>query len=252
MTAPTYISALLCGALGAYAAALFGALLRPSWSRPLLLLGVLAHLLATVARGIAIDFFPLTGKMESFSTAALALALVLSLAFWPRRCYLAPLLTLIIAALGAALWLFDTDLRYPPPLMQTLWYPLHVPLSFICYALWLCAAAAGWAYFASAERVWLRRLDRLCLWGFGLFTLSMITGGLWGAVAWGAYFLWDPKVIWSVILWFHYASYVHLKLTPALVNRPWVRPVLAQVGALWVIVAYVGTSFFFGRSSHAF
>ena len=34
--------------------------------------------------------------------------------------------------------------------------------------------------------------------------------------------------------------------------RPWVRPALAWIGVAWVIVAYVGTSFFFGKSSHAF
>jgi hypothetical protein len=41
-------------------------------------------------------------------------------------------------------------------------------------------------------------------------------------------------------------------LTPSLFPRPWVRPVLAIVGFVWVLVAYVGTSFLFGRSSHAF
>jgi hypothetical protein len=34
--------------------------------------------------------------------------------------------------------------------------------------------------------------------------------------------------------------------------RAWPRPALAVVGFLFVLVAYVGTSFLFGRSSHAF
>jgi ABC-type transport system involved in cytochrome c biogenesis permease subunit len=80
----------------------------------------------------------------------------------------------------------------------------------------------------------------------------MICGGFWGVVAWGAYFMWDVKIIWSVILWFHYASFIHVRLTPSLQSQPWVRPALAIVGFAWVLVAYVGTSFFFGRSSHAF
>ena len=102
------------------------------------------------------------------------------------------------------------------------------------------------------EPAWLSRVDRWALQGFALWSLSMIAGGFWGVVAWGAYFLWDPKIIWSVILWFHYATFVHLRLTPSLVERPWVRPALALVGLAWVLVAYVGTSFFFGASSHAF
>ena len=56
------------------------------------------------------------------------------------------------------------------------------------------------------------------LWGFALWSLSMICGGVWGVVAWGAWFLWDPKVVWSVILWFHSATFVHLRLTPSLAS----------------------------------
>ena len=37
---------------------------------------ILAHLLATVSRGWAIGFFPLTNKMESFSAASLALCMI--------------------------------------------------------------------------------------------------------------------------------------------------------------------------------
>jgi ABC-type transport system involved in cytochrome c biogenesis permease subunit len=173
------------------------------------------------------------------------------------RLYVVPLLALTCAALYAAL-AFPHDLNFPPPLMQTLWYPLHVPLSFFAYALWAAAAAAGAVWFLSAATdaeaapAWLARVDRLALYGFALWSISMICGGIWGVVAWGAYFMWDVKIIWSVILWFHYASFIHLRLTPSLLSRPWLRPALALVGFLWVLVAYVGTSFFFGRSSHAF
>ena len=60
----------------------------------------------------------------------------------------------------------------------------------------------------------------MALKGFALWSLSMIFGGFWGVVAWGAYFMWDVKIIWSVILWFHYASFIHLHLTPSLFPRP--------------------------------
>ena len=80
----------------------------------------------------------------------------------------------------------------------------------------------------------------------------MVCGGIWGVLAWGAYFLWDPKVLWSVILWFHYATFIHLRYTPSLKQRYWIRPTLALVGFAFVLIAYVGTSFFFGRSSHSF
>jgi ABC-type transport system involved in cytochrome c biogenesis permease subunit len=246
-----WLGRLLWAAAGLYALALVAALARPRLARPVLALGAAVHLAGTVARGVAIEFFPLTNKMESFSAAALATAIVAVIAFRPARSYLVPLLAVLGAAMATAL-AFPGDLRWPPPLMRTIWYPLHIPLSFLAYASWAAAAAAAVAWWTRREGAWLGLVDRLALWGLALWSLSMVTGGIWGVVAWGAYFMWDPKVMWSVILWFHYATFVHVKLTPSLQERRWPRPALAVVGFLFVLVAYVGTSFFFGRSSHAF
>ncbi len=245
LTTPFYAALVL------YSASLVVLLLRPTLARPILMAGAGLHFLATVLRGLAIAFFPLTNKMESFSAASLAIALV-SILYWRNsRLYLVPLLVLASASLFTALR-FPVELSYPPPLMRTIWYPLHVPISFFAYAVWAAAAAAAAAWFHQRESSWLQLVDHLSLVGFGLWSFSMICGGVWGVVAWGAYFLWDVKVIWSVILWFHYASMIHVRLTPSLANQPWVRPALAILGFIWVLVAYVGTSFFFGRSSHAF
>jgi ABC-type transport system involved in cytochrome c biogenesis permease subunit len=200
---------------------------------------------------VVIGFFPLTNKAESFSAAALALALVLLVAWQAARLYAVPLLLACGAAMAAALR-SRLDMGWPPPLMRTIWYPLHVPLSFLAYAAWAGAAAGALAWAVTRDGAWLGRIERLALWGFGLWSLSMVFGGLWGVVAWGAYFMWDPKIIWSVILWFHYATFLHVKYAPSLQGRAWVRPALAGAGFLFVLVAYVGTSFLFGRSTHAF
>jgi ABC-type transport system involved in cytochrome c biogenesis permease subunit len=230
----TVSSALLVAALALYGASLLVTLSRPGIGVWLLRSAAAVHLLATIGRGLAIGFFPLTNKLESFSAASLAIALV-TVATWRNVRLYAPL-----------------ELTYPPPLMRTLWYPLHVPLSFLSYGVWAAAGAAGLVWFRTGESSWLARVDDLALKGFALWSLSMICGGFWGVAAWGSYFMWDVKIIWSVILWFHYASFVHLRLAPSLGERPWVRPALAVLGFVWVGVAYVGTSFFFGKSSHAF
>jgi ABC-type transport system involved in cytochrome c biogenesis permease subunit len=243
--------ALPWAALGAYAAALLAAAARARPARALVVAGAAVHLAALAGRGLAIEFFPLTTKGESFSAAALAVALVAAVAWHRARAYLLPLLGVGVVALGASLAM-PQDLRWPPPLMRTIWYPLHVPLSFLAYATWTAAAAAALAWARDRDAAWLGRIDRLALWGFGLWSLAMVTGGVWGVVAWGAYFLWDPKVVWSTILWFHYAAFVHVRLTPALRGRAWPRPLLAAIGFVFVLVAYVGTSFLFAGSSHAF
>jgi ABC-type transport system involved in cytochrome c biogenesis permease subunit len=248
---PEALALLLRGAGALYLLALVAAVLRPGWARAPLALGAALHTGWSLWRGLLIGFLPLTNKTESFAGAALAVALVGVAAFRPSRAWLLPLLAVLGAAMGAAL-LMPQGLHWPPPLMRTAWYPAHVPLSFLAYGTWAAAAAAGFAWFTDRDGGWLQLIDRLGLWAFALWSISMICGGVWGVVAWGAWFLWDPKVVWSVILWFHAATFVHLRLTPSLASRPWVRPALALVGFLFVLVAYVGTSFFFGRSSHAF
>ena len=91
--------------------------------------------------------------------------------------------------------------------LHTIWYPLHVPVSFAAYAFWLVAGVSA----VYAIPAWYRNdpalqersllmtdLNRI---GFIFFTLAMLFGGIWGYFAWGAYFMWDPKLHWAVILW---------------------------------------------------
>jgi ABC-type transport system involved in cytochrome c biogenesis permease subunit len=238
-------------ALALYAATAAVAALRPGKGRGVLVAGIAAHAIAMGVRGVLIGYLPLTNKFESFAGASLAVAIAAALAWQSSRVYVVFLALVASAALAAAL-LFPPELAYAPPLMRTAWYPLHVPLSFLAYGLWTAAAGAALAWTVDRDPAWQPRIHRLALQGFGLWSAGMICGGVWGVLAWGAYFLWDPKVVWSVILWFHYATFVHLKLAPSTRSRPWIPPALALVGFAWVLVAYVGTSFLFGRSSHAF
>jgi len=212
---------------------------------------VLAHVAGVTARGVEISFFPLTNKFESFYTFSLAcFLLLLWIARSPSRVH-----RLGLFAVGATFYgltfAFERGLFYPPPLMQTVWYPLHVPASFVAYALWTSSAMAGVAVLLGADAERLRAwVDDHAFWGWCVFSVSMVFGGAWGYVAWGAYFLWDPKVVWSVILWLFYSGFVHVRYWPA-ANRPRPKSLLAIAGMLIMGVAYVGTSFFFHHGSHS-
>jgi ABC-type transport system involved in cytochrome c biogenesis permease subunit len=251
LDAPSLLSWLLYGGALLYVAALVLLCFSLPLAERALSSGLVLHLAAMVGRGFAIQFFPLTNKMESFSAAALALALVTRSTWSRSRTYDGAMLVAVTATIAAAVR-FPQDLGWPPPLMRTVWYPLHVPLTFLAYGCFTAAAAAALAFVVEKDRTWLGRIDRLVLAGFGFFSVSMICGGVWGVVAWGAFFMWDPKIVWSVIVWFYYATFLHVRLTPSLVRREWVRPAFAVAGLVIVLVAYIGTSFFFGRSSHAF
>ena len=151
-----------------------------------------------------------------------------------------------------SLRLFSMKQSYAPPLMLTIWYILHVPISFFCYALWTSSSAAAMANYFSAGAVDKRRYEQIIdfgfQYGFIAFSISMIFGGLWGYVAWGSYFLWDAKLLWSVIIWFFYATCIHLDYWPEVRKF---KTSLAMVGFAILLTTYVGTSFF-ARSSHSF
>ena len=40
----------------------------------------------------------------------------------------------------------------------------------------------------------------------------LVAGGIWGYYAWGTYWLWTPKELWTSILWLFYALWLHLRL----------------------------------------
>ena len=47
------------------------------------------------------------------------------------------------------------------------------------------------------------------------WTVGVICGAIWAESAWGRYWGWDPKEIWSFITWVVYAGYLHARATPS-------------------------------------
>lgn len=112
-----------------------------------LAIGLGIQLLALLMRGMAIEYFPLTNKFESFYGFSITVFIVL---FIYRGVETALYRTVLFSVgyiflVAAAFW--PKGLSYPPPLMLTIWYVLHVPLSFMCYAYWTSSLAAATAYF---------------------------------------------------------------------------------------------------------
>ena len=91
--------------------------------------------------------------------------------------------------------------------------------------------------------------NRSILWGFFFFSASMFAGAVWAYLAWGTYWLWETKVIWSFIVWFYYAGAMH-----AYYVKEWRGKGLAIatiVGFFVVLFTYLGVSMLM-KSSHSF
>jgi ABC-type transport system involved in cytochrome c biogenesis permease subunit len=77
----------------------------------------------------------------------------------------------------------------------------------------------------------------------------MIFGGIWGYYAWGTYWLWTPKELWTVILWLFYSLYLHARLRQWWTGSP--AAVLGIAGFVIVLFTYLGVSMLM-KSSHSF
>lgn len=212
---------------------------------------------ALAIRGTIVQYLPLTNKFESFCTySTMAFAVLLYYSLTAKGHVAGRIYRLSLFGMGYAFMiaaaLFPKAITWPPPIMITVWYVIHVPLAFFAYALCTSAGAGALQRMRAVEAMERADIDALVgrniLWGFIIFSITMVFGGIWGYVAWGSYFLWDQKVMWSVILWFFYATVAHMEFRDELQQK---RPFVALLGVFFILVTYVGTSFFM-KSSHSF
>jgi heme exporter protein C len=91
-------------------------------------------------------------------------------------------------------------------IVQRIFY-VHVP------SAWVAFMAFGLVALCSAGYLWLRdeRLDAIAVsaaeLGIVFTTAVLITGPLWGKIAWGAWWVWEPRLTLTLLLWFIYLGY---------------------------------------------
>lgn len=129
------------------------------------------------------------------------------------------------------------------PSLDTPLFTLHILFSFAGYAFFAMAFSIGVLYLVQGvlqtthlpDRPLLRRINEEAIFlGFGLFTLCMIAGSVWAYVAWGYWFSWNIKSVWSCLVWIFYAGMCHAKFV-----RRWQGTVYA-----WLSIAGFGVVLF--------
>jgi heme exporter protein C len=132
--------------------------------------------------------------------------------------------------------------------VQRIFY-IHVP------AFWVAFFAFGLAALCSAVYLWLRdeRLDMAalaaCEGGLIFAIVGLIGGSLWGKVAWGTYWQWEPRLTLTLLLVFIYIGYFMVRAAtedPERGRR--FAAIIAIVGALDLPLIHVSVLWF--RSLH--
>jgi ABC-type transport system involved in cytochrome c biogenesis permease subunit len=236
---------LLCLSIGLY---VFG-----GFRRSLFLAGAAGELVYLAFRGIELGRLPLIGPHDTlaFFSASCALMTVPFL-FSPalRDSDGFRIAAAMLAAVTGLMALPFPAFNMPmPPILNTLWFELHVALAFFAYALFGIGALCGILYLRSPEKRFLEMQYLAALVGFSFFSGSMTSGGIWGYYAWGTYWLWTAKEFWTSILWLFYAFYLHIRLK----GPAWERAVAwgGIIGFGVTMFTYLGVSLLM-KSSHSF
>jgi heme exporter protein C len=154
------------------------------------------------------------------------------------------------ATLVASFWMifFYAPTEREMGIVQRIFY-VHVP------SAWVAFLAFGIVALCSLGYLWLKdeRLDAIAVaaaeLGVIFTTIVLITGPLWGKIAWGAWWVWEPRLTLTLLLWFIYVGYFILRgATDSPERGKRFGAILGVVGAVDIPLIHMSVQWF--RSQH--
>jgi cytochrome c-type biogenesis protein CcsB len=203
----------------------------------LTVLGLLLHLGAAALRGVAAKRVPWANMWEFSMTGTLIIVGVFLLVtlFAELRFLGTFVVGLVLALLGIAAVRYYVPVSPLPPALQSYWLVLHVLVASLATGFFAVAFAVSGLQLLQERRAARRRsgttsrlrfletlpsaqaLDSIAyrtnIVGFILWTFTLVAGAIWADRAWGRYWGWDTKEVWTFIIWVVYAGYLHARAT---------------------------------------
>ncbi len=207
----------------------------PRYVRAAMALTVLAwllHVTGAVLRGVAASRVPWANMYEFTLTAtAIIVGVFLAVQVWQRLSFLGAFITgFALIALGIATVNFYVDVVPLPPALQSPWLVIHVFVATLGTGFFALGAGLSIVQLLQGRResrgtgprflATLPTADRLetlayrlNVIGFVFWTFTLIAGAIWAERAWGRYWGWDTKEVWTFIIWVIFAGYIHARAT---------------------------------------
>jgi len=125
---------------------------------------------------------------------------------------LLPLITILamIAALAGALLLAPTERIMGD--VQRIFY-FHLASAFAALVSFTCVLIASIGFILRREPTWDNLAGSAAEVGVLFTTFVLVTGPLWARPVWGQWWVWDPRLTTTLILWFLYVGYLVLRQT---------------------------------------
>ncbi|BCW64329.1 c-type cytochrome biogenesis protein CcsB [Arthrobacter sp. StoSoilB22] len=203
----------------------------------LTVLGVLIHGAGVVTRAFGAGRVP-WGNMYEFLTTGAFVAVAVFLIVLIRRdlrflgTFVIGLAIIMLVAASAAFW---TPVGHLVPALQSYWLIIHVSIAVLSSALFTLTFAMSVLQLLQSHRqknLAAGRADRLGFMrlvpnalslenlsyrinaiAFIGWTFTLMFGAIWAEKAWGRFWGWDPKEVWTFVIWVVYAGYLHARAT---------------------------------------
>lgn len=232
------------------------------------LLGTALLIVSVALRAASVHRWPL-GNMFEFAVVG-STALMIAYCAWGFRRdlrWLGLFVTIpLLLVLGMAITVWYTEAAELMPSLKSVWLAIHVTVATISVALFAIGAALSALYLvqdrieSTGKRSFMNRLPKapalerlsygLHIIAFPLWTFTVIAGAIWARQAWGSYWNWDPKEVWSFVIWVVYAAFLHARATSGWKRQSAAYIALAGFACILVNYAVVNV-FFVGQHSYS-
>ncbi|NNM47854.1 c-type cytochrome biogenesis protein CcsB [Knoellia koreensis] len=217
---------------------------------------------AVLLRALAVMRVPWGNMFEFTTTGSLAVVLTFLVANlrWDLRWSGVFVVGPVLLALGMAVTVYYTAASQLLPSLRSYWLVIHVSVAILSVALFSLGAVMSLLFVlksrstrrSTGSRILAALPDTTTLEGtayalhivaFPLWTFTLVAGAIWAEQAWGAYWQWDPKEVWTFVIWVVYAAYLHARATSG-----WSREasaLLALAGYVSILVNYMVVNVYF-------
>jgi ABC-type transport system involved in cytochrome c biogenesis permease subunit len=205
------------------------------------LLGFIFALAALIYRGLEVGHLPMQRLIDVFLCMGLIYPLTLFCRRFVRVGAEAADMLIGVIVLSLAGFIFNAEPMTLPPALQSWLFGPHVAVYMLGYIIMAKASVQAALQFIgkqplSAELVnYEEGTYRLVRLGFVPLTLGLLLGSYWGKLAWGDYWSWDPKEVWSLVTWLIYLIYFHFRYIYGK-RLPRINSLLALTGQAAIII----------------
>ena len=176
----------------------------------------LLNLSASLARGVSSGHLPFSNMFETMMTLGACMFPFFLLSEWGFRSRTG-WIEMVLAAVIVfpSCFIFSDEVRALPPALRSPLFGPHVVTYLLAYAAMAKAMILSLLSLAKRKGAGWEPIEavahRMTGVGFPLLTAGLLLGAVWAKQAWGDYWAWDPKEVWSLNTWIAYLIYFHLR-----------------------------------------